>query len=71
VESQHQYDGGKPIYIDVKAVAARYDISPATAWRWPKERAGFPQPIKLGPGITRWKLAALEAWEQSQEGAPK
>ena len=56
-------------YVDVKAVAARYGISQATAWRWPKERSGFPKPVKLGPGVTRWKLAALEEWENAQEVA--
>ncbi len=45
-------------------VAARYGITAPTVWRWVKTEAGFPKPVKLSPGTTRWRLDELEAWEQ-------
>jgi prophage regulatory protein len=37
-----------------KQAAAFLGISPATLWRWTKERKkeGFPQPVRLGPRTT-------------------
>ena len=55
-------------YQSDKSVAARYDSSRATIWRWVKE-GRFPKPVKLTNGTTRWKLADLEKWEAEQEGA--
>ncbi len=55
-------------YFSDKAVAARYESSRATVWRWVKT-GQFPQPVKLGAGTTRWRLADLEQWEAQQGGA--
>lgn len=45
----------------------RYAMSTATWWRLVS--AGHaPAPIKLGPGVTAWRLSDLEAWEQKQAG---
>lgn len=46
-------------YADVQALAARYDVSPSTIWRWVAAKR-FPQPVQLSPGCTRWKLAEVE-----------
>jgi len=54
------------VYLTDTALAARYAVSRATPWRWAKEGA-FPQPVKLSPGCTRWRLADVEAWEASRE----
>lgn len=49
-------------YLSVEDVAARYDVSKDTIWRWRRE-GDFPKPIKLGPRITRWRLSDLEKHE--------
>jgi len=50
-----------------KQLAARYEVSRATIWRWTHEKR-LPQPIKLSAGCTRWKLSDIEAWEAECEG---
>jgi predicted DNA-binding transcriptional regulator AlpA len=52
-------------YLSDKSVAARYNVSRPTVWRWTKEN-NLPQPIKLN-GSTRWKLTDLEDWEIASE----
>jgi prophage regulatory protein len=55
-------------YADVQALAARYDVHPATIWRWVK--AGrFPKPVQLSPGVTRWNSAEVEAFDAAREAA--
>lgn len=41
-------------------------IGESTLWRWAKERADFPPPIKLGPRTTVWKIASLAAFRDAQ-----
>lgn len=55
------------IYIADTALAARYGVSRTTVWRW-AQHGRIPQPVKLSPGCTRWKLSEIEVWEQSKEG---
>jgi len=50
-------------YHSDKQVAARYNVSRCTIWRW-VERGQFPHPVKLSPGCTRWPLKSLLDWEQ-------
>lgn len=58
-------------YLTDAALAARFGVSRATPWRWAKE-GNFPQPVKLSPGCTRWRLSDVEAWEAKQaNGATK
>jgi predicted DNA-binding transcriptional regulator AlpA len=45
-------------------------VSPATLWRWLKERPDFPRPRKLGPRATVWIAAELEEWLVNQPHAP-
>lgn len=36
-------------------------VGSSTLWRWIK--AGqFPQPFKLGPGVTAWRVEDVRAW---------
>lgn len=51
------------IYVSDRQVAERFSVSRTTPWRWVKTR-NFPQPVKLSPGCTRWRLADVEAWER-------
>ena len=50
-----------------KQLAARYEVSRATIWRWTQE-GHLPKPIKFSAGCTRWKLSDIEAWEAEREG---
>lgn len=55
----------EPLYISVYQVSARLGVSRATVWRWAS--AGLlPQPIKLGPNTTRWRLSDLVAMEAAR-----
>jgi prophage regulatory protein len=44
----------------------RLGVSTSTVWRWAKERSDFPAPVKLGVGVTRWRVADLDAFEASK-----
>lgn len=40
-------------------------FSAPTLWRHVK--AGiFPQPVKIGPGVTAWRLRDIQAWQLAQ-----
>lgn len=53
------------IFVSDKQISQRYEVARQTVWAWVK--AGhLPQPVKLSPGCTRWKLSDLEAWEEKQ-----
>lgn len=40
-------------------LAEIYSVSRATIWRWAAS-GHLPQPVKMSPGCTRWKLADIE-----------
>lgn len=46
-------------------IAARYGISRNTVWRWAKE-GRLPSPVRIGPGVTRWRLDDVEKFERDQ-----
>jgi predicted DNA-binding transcriptional regulator AlpA len=51
-------------------VPAPLPFSPGTLWR--KVRNGqFPQPVKLSPGMTAWRVADVRRWIESQTGTAK
>jgi prophage regulatory protein len=54
-------------FLTVTEVARRYAVGRATVWRWSSDRPGFPRPVKLGPGTTRWRRSALEYFESRIE----
>jgi len=56
------------IYLTDKQLAARYGVARATPWRW-VEAGTFPQPVRLSPACTRWRLSDVEKWEA--ERAPQ
>lgn len=53
-------------YLTDTQVASRYGVHRSTPWRWVKADPNFPAPFTLSPGCTRWRLADLEAWEESR-----
>jgi prophage regulatory protein len=56
-------------YLSDIQVAARYAVNRSTPWRWVKSEPGFPAPVTLSPGCTRWQLSKLLEWEASKEKA--
>jgi len=48
-----------PVLLDVKAVAALFQSSPATIWRRVNDGT-IPQPIRIG-GMTRWARDEIDA----------
>ena len=53
------------IYLTDRQVAKRFGVSRASIWRWMKEE-GFPTPLRLTAGCTRWRLEDVEKWESSR-----
>jgi prophage regulatory protein len=53
-------------FLSDKQVAARYGVDRAAIWRWRRVDSAFPDPVKLTPGTTRWRLSDLEKWEASR-----
>ena len=37
----------------------------STIWKWVKE-GEFPQPVKLSPRVTVWRLSEIEEWIESK-----
>lgn len=52
-----------PLYARQPQVLAAIPISDATLWRWIKQKK-FPAPVKLGPGVTAWRVSDVQAWAQ-------
>ena len=48
-----------PILLDVKAVAALFQSSPATIWRRVNDGT-MPRPVRIG-GMTRWARDEIDA----------
>lgn len=56
------------IFLSDNQTGERYGVGRCTIWRWVNE-VGFPAPVKLSPGCTRWRLSDLEAWEDKKAEA--
>lgn len=55
--------------LSVRQVGARLSVSVATVWRWLRdEEAGFPRPVRLSPGCTRFRASDIDAWVGQREG---
>jgi predicted DNA-binding transcriptional regulator AlpA len=54
----------KPIvWLDLEAVAARYDVTPRSVQNWEKINPDFPKALRFSRRIIRWRLSDLEAFE--------
>lgn len=58
-------------YLSDRQVGRRFGVHRATVWRWAANLSGFPTPVALSPGCTRWRLSAIEDWERrrAEKGA--
>ena len=52
--------GNAIAYLRARRVAAMFDISVATVWRWSKE-GRLPAPHRLSPGVTAWRADEIAA----------
>lgn len=56
-------------FLSDKDVAHRYSLSRSTIWRWLKTNPNFPKPVRPSNGATRWRVADLDAFDDTL--APK
>jgi len=56
------------LYLKDTELAVRYKVKRQSVWRW-VHSDGFPAPVKLSPGCSRWRLSDVEAWEQERAAA--
>jgi prophage regulatory protein len=49
-----------------KDAAELLGIGHSTLWRWVKNKDGFPQPVKLSPGVSVFDQAELVAYRNSK-----
>lgn len=50
-------------------VPAIIPIARSTLHKWVAE-GRFPKPVKLGPGVTAWRVEDVRAWIQGQDLPP-
>ena len=55
-----------PLLLDVKALAALFQASPATIWRRVNDGT-LPQPVRIG-GMTRWARDEIDTVIDSAKG---
>jgi predicted DNA-binding transcriptional regulator AlpA len=56
-------------YIPGPKVAARYDVTDMSIWRWERDpRLNFPKPIRIGRRKF-WDEAELIAWESARRAS--
>jgi predicted DNA-binding transcriptional regulator AlpA len=57
--------------LSVRQVAEHYHAGVSTIWRWVNTIPGFPAPLKISNGMSRWRRADLEAFDatRSRSGA--
>lgn len=54
-------------YLSRHEVLKRYSIGNTTLHRWRRDKGmNFPAPIEFTERCLRWKLSALEAWDESR-----
>ena len=54
------------VYLSARDLAARFAVSPKTIWVWARDGM-LPEPVHLGPQVTRWRIDAIEAFECERE----
>lgn len=62
------HPGPGAVFLTVRQVAERLAISIPTVWRWARLRDDFPQSVHLGPGVSRWHISEISAFEDRCRG---
>lgn len=56
-------------FVTDEQLSRRYGVHRTTIWRWAGDPAtGFPAPVHLSRGCTRWRLGECLQWERRREG---
>ncbi len=51
-------------YLTVQEVADLFNCTVQTIWLWAREKNGFPRPVKVAAGMTRWRGSEILAFEK-------
>ena len=54
-------------FLRARQLTQRLGIARSTLHAWTKAQQ-FPQPVRLSAGVVAWRVADVEAWEQSRQG---
>ena len=54
-------------YFSDIQLAEKFRVHRTTIWRWVKN-CGFPKPVNLSPGCTRWTGKCVDEWEAKKIG---
>ena len=54
---------------NVDQIAQRLAVSVPTVWRYAREQADFPKPLRLSPGCSRWRTEEIDHWLETRERA--
>ena len=57
-------------FLKDSQVSKRLSVSRASIWRW-AAMGKFPAPVKLSEGVSRWRLADIEEWENAKAAQSK
>lgn len=69
--SAENIPSSKTIWLRLGDLTERYSCSPSTIWRWSKNRADFPKPVRLGPNTVAWDANRILMWEANQQEGRK
>lgn len=59
------FDPAAEQYLTDRQVAARFAVARQPVWRWMRGGRGFPAPVRICDGTTRWRLSDLIVFEQT------
>lgn len=60
---EEQQRADSQLFLSDRQVGARYGVKRTAIWRWVKKH-GFPAPVKLSPGCSRWRLDQILEYER-------
>jgi len=58
------------VFLTVDQVACRYGVARSTIWRWASTRDGFPKPVRIAEGTTRWAQSDLVRYDRDLQQLP-
>ncbi len=59
------------MYLSDREVAARHSVARPAVRRWAGGQDGFPEPVRIAAGTTRWRLSDLDAYERGRVAAAR
>ena len=62
LRAQEDCHAPKCKFLRDKDVAALFNVSKQTIWRWASSEGDFPRPIRIAKGTTRWAVADVDRY---------